>query len=343
MKNKLHFFLASAITFCLTFLSAAPVSAYDFKVDGVYYNITSSSDLTCCVTSNGNGSYSGDVVIPEQVSYDGQTYSVTSIRRYAFYRCSSLTSVSIPNSVTEIGNAAFMSCTNLSTITIPSSVTEIADTLFWGSGLTSIEIPNSVTSIGVRAFTTCTKLASVTIGNSVESIGRAAFYGCTGLTSITIPSSVTSVSKSAFRMCTGLTSVTIENSVIGETQFQECTSLTSIIIPSSVTSIGDQAFVDCTALKSITSLATTPPTAGDVIFSTSTYENATISVPEGSAILYAYATGWKNFKYEGVEMAIHDVTIDQNGATTIFDIQGHKLAQPKSGINIINGKKVLVK
>ena len=129
----------------------------------------------------------------------------------AFYGCSGLTSITIPNSVTSIGNQAFSGCSGLTSITIPSSVTNIGLSAFEGcSGLTSITIPNSVTSIGNHAFRGCSGLTSITIPNSVTSIEDNAFYGCSGLTAITIPSSVTNIGWSAFEGCSGLTSVVSE-------------------------------------------------------------------------------------------------------------------------------------
>ena len=134
---------------------------------------------------------------------------VTSIGNQAFYNCTSLTSVTIPNSVTSIGNNSFISCTGLTSINIPNSVTSIGDSAFQGcTYLTSVTIGNSVTSIGHGAFDSCTSLTSVTIGNSVTSIGNGAFASCTGLTSITIPDSVTSIGGSAFYVCTNLASIT---------------------------------------------------------------------------------------------------------------------------------------
>ena len=178
--------------------------------------------------------------------------SVTSIGEWAFAYCSSLTSVTIPNSVTSIEYGAFSGCSSLTSVTIGNSVTSIGEWAFaYCSSLTSVTIPDSVTSIGNYAFWGCKSLTSVTIGNGVTSIGQQAFDGCTSLTSVTIPDGVTSIVAGAFRNCTSLTSITIPDSVtsIGELAFYNCTSLTSVTIPDGVTSIGDSAFSVCTSLK----------------------------------------------------------------------------------------------
>ena len=207
--------------------------AHDFEVNGIYYNIDGDKAIvTYKGTSYYNSAdYSGEVSIPSSVTHDGTTYSVTSIGERAFYDCTGLTEITIPNSVTSIGHYAFYHC----------------------RGMTSITIPNSVTSIGQSAFTGCTGLTSITIPNSVTSIGSGAFSVCTGLTSITIPNSVTSIGQSAFSGCTGLTEITIPNSVtsIGQTAFSGCTGLTEITIPNSVTTIGQYAFDCCTGLKTV--------------------------------------------------------------------------------------------
>ena len=220
--------------------------------------------------------YSGEVIIPETVTYNGITYSVTSIGDKAFYKCSSLTSVTIPESVKSIGNYAFSNCSALTSITIPNSVTSIGNYAFaYCSGLTSITIPNSVTSIGYSAFSNCSALTSITIPNSVTSIGSSAFYGCSGLTSVTIPESVTSIGGYAFYGCSGLTSVTIPESVtsIGSMAFNGCSSLpiennlryadtylvgavdktlSTYSIKEGTKWIGDNAFSYCSSLTSIT-------------------------------------------------------------------------------------------
>ena len=171
---------------------------------------------------------------------------LTSIGYGAFYYCTRLTSVTIPNSVTSISDRAFRDC-NLTSVTIPNSVTSIGYEAFYGCTLTSVTIPNSVTSISDRAFIYCSNLTSVTIPNSVTSIGVRAFQNCSGLTSVTIPNSVTSIGYEAFYGCNRLTSVTIPNSVtsIGYNAFMDCSDLTTVNIPNSVTSIGNDAFSGC--------------------------------------------------------------------------------------------------
>ena len=256
-------------TLILSVFFSISASAYDVEVDGIYYDI---SGTTASVAS-GNNNYSGDIVIPESITYVNSKYSVTSIGNWAFSCCSGLTSITIPNSVTNIGEKAFSGCSGLTSITIPNSVISIGEYAFDGCiGLTSVTIPNSVTSIGVRAFYECSGLTSVTIPNSVTSIGGWAFDGCSGLTSVTIPNSVTSIEDGAFSGCSGLTSVTIPNSVtsIGSRAFSGCTGITQTIIvndmfvflpkeyeghysiPENISTIIGGAFEECIGLTSVT-------------------------------------------------------------------------------------------
>ena len=161
--------------------------------------------------------YTGEfenLTIPESVTYEGYTFSVTRIDNKAFYNCTSLTSITIPDSVTTIGSSAFYGCTSLTSVTIGNSVTSIGDYAFYDcTSLTSVKIGNNVTSIGSYTFEYCRSLTSVTIPDSVTSIGYSAFCGCTSLTSVTIPNSVTDIGLYAFSDCTSLTSIDYNGTV----------------------------------------------------------------------------------------------------------------------------------
>ena len=240
--------------------------AYDFSSTHqgktLYYNITSENTVAVTYYTNNYNNYdyvSGDVVIPSTVTYDGTTYSVTSIGESAFYVCSDLTSVTIPNNVTSIGQSAFSYCSGLTSITIPNSVTSIGEYAFSGcSSLTTLNF-NAINCHdfydydGYYALFSDTPLTMVNIGDSVQRIPAYFVRDCSDLTSVTIPESVTEIGNSAFYGCSGLTSVNIPESVaeIGYCAFYGCSSLTSVTIPNSVTSIGYGAFNGCSGLASI--------------------------------------------------------------------------------------------
>ena len=217
--------------------------------DTAYYNNTSNWDNGILYIGNhlidAKDDVSGSVEIKQGTKV---------IADEAFYGCTSLASVTIPDSVTSIGDDAFYGCTSLASVTIPDSVKSIGDEAFYGcESLSNVTIPNNVTKIGDRTFVNCTSLTSVTIPDGVISIGYYAFSGCTSLTSVAIPNSVTSISDGAFEYCRSLTSVTIPNGVtiINYKTFYCCTSLTNVAIPESVTSIGDYAIYYCPSLRGI--------------------------------------------------------------------------------------------
>lgn len=223
--------------------------------------------------------------------------SLNKIGDYAFYYCTGLTSVTIPNSVTSIGDYAFEYCTGLTSITIPNSVTSIGFEAFRGcTGSILVTIPNSVVFIGGGAFRGCIGLTSVTIPNSVTFTGNSAFSDCTGLTSVTIPNSVTSIGDNAFWGCTRLTSIIIPNSVtsIGKSAFRDCSKLASITIPSSITFIGDNAFYYCTGIKEIHCKTLTPPTIASNTFGIIDKTTCKLYVPKGTVTSYR-STDWGNF------------------------------------------------
>ena len=241
-------------------LFGSEAQAASEKYDIYTYEV--GSDGTVTITDC-DSSAQGAITIPSQIN--GKP--VTSIGGAAFYYCSSLTSITIPNSVTSIGSNAFDDCHSLTGITIPNSVTSIGWDAFEDChSLTSVTIGNSVTSIGVRAFNGCKKLTQINVdkANTTYSSVNGVLFNKdkTELirypegkadTSYSIPDSVTSIGYGAFRYCTSLKSITIPDSVtsIEWYAFGNCSSLKSITIPDSVTSIDDDAFHVCRKLNQI--------------------------------------------------------------------------------------------
>lgn len=282
MKKLLSFILIFVIM-----LTVMPAGIFTFTASaatsGNYtYTVTySKATITACDTS-----ISGDVIIPSKIN----GYQVTGISSSAFWNCSQITSITIPNGVTEIGDYAFKYCTNLTSITIPESVTSIgnyvfdyctnlanvyisdiaswcntkfseyisnplcyADNLYLNNELvTDITIPDGVTNIPKLAFS-CNSLTSISFPDSIKKIENTAFAGCINLTSVSFPDSLTSIGQQSFRNCDSLTSITIPNSVtvIGNGAFSDCDNLTSVIFLEGITNIANSMFSDCDNLTSV--------------------------------------------------------------------------------------------
>ena len=338
------------LSFLVTLLATAALWAYDFQSGDLYYNILSESTVEVTYQvysySGSSNNYAGltSVTIPASVTNDGKTYKVTSIGKYTFNECTSLTSVDISGSVTSIGQNAFWKCTSLTSVTLHDGLTSIERSAFgYCSAMTSIDVPASVKSIGQGVFSNCKALTSVTLHEGLTSIGSSAFSSCESLVSITIPESVTSMDVAVFSRSPKLTSVALPKNLtsITNSMFGECTSLTSIVIPESVTSIGEMAFTVCgltsiTIPKNVTSIgycafsyiesftsiyveAQTPPVCDKTCFD-GVSTDIPVYVPCGAKKAYQDSAVWSAFT-NIIEGPVYTATVqpsDKNyGSATI--------------------------
>lgn len=294
MKKKLY----RAALMAMACLASSAAFAYDAQVGGIYYNFHGTeAEVTYLAEDWDNtDAYTGTVTIPEQVNYGGQTYTVTTIGHDAFFGCTKLTSVNIPESVTSIGDYAFMyceaiskfsfpehlksigesafeDCTALDEFTLPEGLETIGQYAFSGCAMTSISIPASVTSIGEGAFMDCSALSTVTMAGNVPYIGIFAFEKTPWLDAYS--SDPANVYEGVFYLFNTavevkdreLTSIKFKpgTTAIGYAAFGKLEGLTSVVIPEGVVSIGEMAFAECPNLTSI-SLPSSLTSIGRVAF-----------------------------------------------------------------------------
>ena len=248
-----------------------PMLAGAFQVNGINYDNLGSNEVAV-----GRGQYSGNIVIPSKVSISGSEYTVTSVSERAFYECTNVTAVTLPNTVKTIGAYAFQNCKNITSFTIPEKVTMIFEGAFLGcAGLRSIVIPETVERIGGMAFSACNGLTEVTIPENVIYLGNGVFSNCTGLTKAVIECSPTYDDSSSslfpgctqlkeavfncdnvypyFRELTSLEKVTFKKKVnyVADNAFYNCSKLASLTVEMNECKVGDQAFYGCDLLKAV--------------------------------------------------------------------------------------------
>lgn len=325
---------AALIVLLLSVVGVTKGFAQTFTVGNLNYSVNEDG-VSVTVTGHVDGqNATGELVIPESVEYDGNSFVVSLIGENAFSECAGITSLTIGNSITEIRDRAFYNCDglegslsignsvallyfsvfadcdNITSITIPSSVLYIAPVAFYGcDNLNSVYFnatncyPFAEGGSGGMSgnwIANCPSLTNIIIGEGVVNIPAYFASNCTTLTgSLTIPNSVVTIGEKAFYNCSGFTgSLTIPNSVtnIESNAFYGCTGLSdNLTLGQSLTSIGNSAFYNaCENLSTFTILAETPPSLGTLVFTSVDYA-IPVQVPCGSLDAYQNSDGWNAF------------------------------------------------
>lgn len=261
-------------------LTVPALKSETFEYGGLYFSVLAGHTVpvgytatdyygVCEVVSPPKGTYSGDIEVPEVVTYNDHNYLVIAIGDDAFSELNHadtvvdatvdtinserVTSVTLPNSIMTIGDGAFENCHKITSFTIPSNVVSIGEAAFKNTNITTITIPEGVTEIKADTFHGCDKLENLKLPEMLTSIGDNAFAHCEKLTAVKIPEGVTQIGKDAFFFCKSLTSVILPNTLksIGEAAFEWCSSLKTVVVPNAVESIGESCFEGCTILENV--------------------------------------------------------------------------------------------
>ena len=305
--------------------------AYDFELDGLYYNITSLQDLTVDVTY-GDTPYSGEITLPSSVTYANKTFEVTGIAERCFAN-SQITAIHLPQSIKSLKIECFASCNELESLTIPGSVTSFERGVLLNCyKLNTLIIEDSENSLffsrvtaysnGYSPFRDCrlksvyigrtiespshneqglfhdqTSLNDVVLGENVQTIQMSMFYRCTALETIVLSKNIKKISYCAFYGCSSLKEVFLNEGLetIESQAFRGCKELESISLPSTLKSMSDNVFYEATKISSVICRALNPPTIYESTFSGITYLTALLHVPNGSESFYGEANGWKDF------------------------------------------------
>lgn len=232
-------------------LLSLSIYANGIAIDGIYY-LLDATNLTATVTypnettpswTGTTSSYTGVINIPEQVSYQGKTYTVNSIGNNAFIG-SRLTSITLPNTITSIGSSAFCNHRGITTLDLPNLQSIGNDAFRWCHTLQKVVIPESITTLGITIFQGCLYMTEIELSQNLASIPYACFNACSALKSITLPPNITSIPQECFNACVSLKSVSLPVGVtsVGLRAFKGTESIEKFFFPKNVTSLGDELF-----------------------------------------------------------------------------------------------------
>ena len=247
-------------------------------------------------------SYSGTLVIPETVTVNGTSHTVTGIGDYAFLNCDQLKEVQLPATIRTVGKMAFYKCTALEKVNIPATVTEIPEYCFYGcKSLKEVTLTEGLTTIGYESFHGCV-METVVLPATVTTLSKFAFSGCSKMKLLTVPASVTALTDSVFYNCSGLKKVQLPETLktLGTGTFAGCRGLSEITIPASVTAIGPDCFSSLNSsgesnwskLTLIVQWPTPIALQGSITNATTRRD---LIIPLGSRDAYEQADYWKEF------------------------------------------------
>lgn len=302
------------------------------NIDGLYYYLIS-SDKHAVLTHDDSYYYKTKFVIPETVTYNGVTYDVTVIDKKAFLGCATIKTLEIGKKITTIDDYAFSEC----------------------SEIKSLYIPGNVKRIERGAFSTLSHVPTITIEYGLEYIGSGAFSFCSSIKELVIPNSVKEIDQDAFSSCHRLIKISLPENLteIAFSLLNYCPKLETVVIGSKIKKINYWAFKNCGAIKDIFIYAEDVPDGGidepSYFFDDYTIYDVTLHVPAGSVEKYKKSTTWKNCKNivpindtDPKPTGISNININGD-KSTYYDINGYKQSTPRKGLNIINGKKIIIK
>ena len=355
MKTK-HLLLS-----LLCALMPLAASAYDFEVDGLYFNKTNEGEVEVV---KGKNNYSGDVVVPASITVDGVEYAVTAIGQQAFYFCN-INSIVLPEGLKKIGDLA-LACF-AKEVTLPSTLEEIGFSAFNGCLFTEIELPEGLRVIGDYAFMGLL-IKEVVIPSTVTKIGVDAFGGCGyseaerksyGLDHISVAegnpyydsredcNAVIETATNKLVVGTNNTQIPSDVTTLGDCAFSYCNRMTTIIIPASVEYLEKNSLMQCNGLTDIYVCRQEPPDNrspfGAPYLDGFDFDHVVLHVPTGSKEAYAAAETWKYFKniVEFDPSSMGDPTgiglqaEEAKGENTFFSADGKQLQSPQRGLNIV--------